>query len=82
MAEHFELYGRDGYSHVRQSFECNCGCFRKITDPLLAVITTPGSVGVKSVAMNAGQQNTNGLEATLRVSPIHNVERGYNGPSA
>lgn len=50
--------------------------FRKITDPLLAVITTPGSVGVKSVAMNAGQQNTNGLEATLRVSPIHNVEKG------
>lgn len=26
--------------------------------------------------MNAGQQNTNGLEATLRVSPIHNVEKG------
>ena len=50
--------------------------FRKITDPLLAVITTPGSVGVKSVAMNAGQQNTNGLEATLRVSPIHNLEKG------
>lgn len=23
-----------------------------------------------------GQQNTNGLEATLRVSPIHNVEKG------
>ena len=50
--------------------------FRKITDPLLAVITSPGSVGGKSVAMNAGQQNTNGLEATLRVSPIHNLEKG------
>ena len=50
--------------------------FRKVTDPLLAVITTPGSVGVKSVAMNAGQQRTDGLEATLRVMPIHNVRKG------
>lgn len=50
--------------------------FRKITDPLLAVITTPGSVGVKSVAMNAGQQNTDGLETTLRISPIHNLRKG------
>ncbi len=50
--------------------------FRKVTDPLLAVITTPGSVGVKSVAMNAGQQNTNGMEATLRVSPVRNVGKG------
>ena len=50
--------------------------FRKITDPLLAVITTPGSVGVKSVAMNAGQQKTDGVEATLRVQPIHNVQKG------
>lgn len=52
--------------------------FRKITDPLLAVITTPGSVGVKSVAMNVGQQKTNGLETTLRVSPIHNPRKGIN----
>lgn len=52
--------------------------YRKVTDPLLAVITTPGSVGVKSVAMNAGQQKTNGLEATLRVSPIHNIKKGIN----
>ncbi|MCM1107612.1 MAG: SusC/RagA family TonB-linked outer membrane protein [Clostridium sp.] len=52
--------------------------YRKVTDPLLAVITTPGSVGVKSVAMNAGQQKTNGLEATLRVSPIYNPQKGIN----
>lgn len=50
--------------------------FRKLTDPLLAVITTPGSVGVKSVAMNAGRQRTDGVEATLRFSPIHNAQRG------
>ncbi len=50
--------------------------FKKTTDPLLAVITVPGSVGVKSVAMNAGRQNTKGLEATLRVMPIHNPAKG------
>lgn len=50
--------------------------FRKITDPLLATITVPGSVGVKSVAMNAGQQKTDGLETTLRISPIYNMKRG------
>lgn len=50
--------------------------FRKKTDPLLAVITTPGSVGVKSVAMNAGEQITNGLEVSLRVSPIYNMKKG------
>ena len=50
--------------------------FRKVTDPLLAVMTTPGSVGVKSVAMNAGQQKTDGLETTLRVMPVHNPQKG------
>lgn len=50
--------------------------FCKVTDPLLAVMTTPGSVGVKSVAMNAGQQKTDGLETTLRVMPVHNPQKG------
>lgn len=50
--------------------------FRKITDPLLAAITVPGSVGVKTVMMNAGQQKTDGLETTLRVSPIYNMKKG------
>lgn len=54
----------------------NVDLFRKITDPLLAVMTVPGSVGVKSVAMNAGEQETNGLEATVRVTPIQNLEKG------
>lgn len=49
--------------------------FRKITDPLVATITTPGSVGVKGVVMNVGQQKTNGLETTLRVSPIYNMKK-------
>ena len=59
-------------------FNFNVDLFHKVTDPLLAVITTPGSVGVKSVAMNTGQQLTNGLEATVRVSPIYNPAAGIN----
>ncbi len=49
--------------------------FRKVTDPLLAVITTPGSTGVKTVAMNLGQQATNGVELTARVSPVYIPQR-------
>ncbi len=45
--------------------------YKKITDPLLAFITTPGSMGVKTVAMNAGQQETNGLEVTVKISPVY-----------
>ena len=59
-------------------FNVNLDLFRKITNPLLAVITTPGSLGVKSVAMNAGEQHTNGLETTVRVSPIYNPKAGIN----
>ena len=43
----------------------------KNTDPLLAIISTPGSMGVTSVAMNAGSQKTQGWEATFRISPIY-----------
>ena len=50
----------------------------KDTDPLLAVITTPGSMGVTSVAMNAGSQKTEGWEATLRISPIYRPSEGIN----
>lgn len=49
--------------------------FTKTTDPLLAVITTPGSTGVKSVYMNMGQQRTKGVELTARFSPILMPER-------
>ena len=50
----------------------------KDTDPLLAIITTPGSMGVTSVAMNAGSQKTHGWEATLKVSPIYRPSEGIN----
>lgn len=50
----------------------------KNTDPLLAIITTPGSMGVTSLAMNAGMQKTKGWEATLKFSPIYLPEQGIN----
>ncbi|EJX04920.1 TonB-dependent receptor plug domain protein [gut metagenome] len=52
--------------------------FWKNTDPLLAIITTKGSMGVKSIAMNAGRQKTRGWEATLRISPIYRPGEGIN----
>lgn len=45
--------------------------YRKKTDPLVAAITTPSSIGVKSVMMNMGQLKTDGIEVTLKVSPIY-----------
>ena len=48
----------------------------KHTDPLLAVITTPGSMGVTSVAMNAGSQKTRGWETSIRVSPVYKPSEG------
>ena len=50
----------------------------KNTDPLLAIITTKGSMGVTSIAMNAGAQKTHGWEATLKISPIYRPHEGIN----
>lgn len=52
--------------------------YSKVTDPLLAIITTPGSLGVKSVAVNAGQQKTKGLEATVKFSPVYRPKERIN----
>lgn len=50
----------------------------KDTDPLLAVITTPGSMGVTSEALNAGKQKTRGWEATVKFSPVYMPEKRVN----
>lgn len=52
--------------------------FVKDTDPLLCNITTPGSLGVKNTYMNLGAQQTKGVEAMLRVTPINNPEKQMN----
>lgn len=50
----------------------------KNTDPLLAIITTKGSMGVTSIAMNAGAQKTHGWEATFKISPVYRPYEGIN----
>ncbi len=45
--------------------------FWKHTDPLLAIISTKGSMGVTSIAMNSGSQKTHGWEGTFRISPVY-----------
>ena len=52
--------------------------FWKDTDPLLAIISTRGSMGVSSVAMNVGSQITRGWETTFRISPIYRPHEGIN----
>lgn len=52
--------------------------FWKNTDPLLAIISTKGSMGVSSIAMNAGSQKTRGWEGTFRISPIYRPSEGIN----
>lgn len=52
--------------------------FWKNTDPLLAIISTKGSMGVSTIAMNAGAQNTHGWEATFRISPVYRPSEGIN----
>lgn len=52
--------------------------FWKNTDPLLAIISTKGSMGVSTIAMNAGTQKTNGWEATFKISPVYRPSEGIN----
>lgn len=52
--------------------------FIKNTDPLLAIITTPGSMGVTSEALNAGKQKTHGWEAVVKYSPVYMPESRVN----
>lgn len=52
--------------------------FWKDTDPLLAIISTKGSMGVNTIAMNAGEQKTHGWEATFKISPIYRPSEGIN----
>ena len=59
-------------------FSMSFDYYIKNTDPLLAIITTPGSMGVTQLAMNAGEQRTQGLEFQLRLSPIYLPNDGIN----
>nr|WP_046405653.1 SusC/RagA family TonB-linked outer membrane protein [Odoribacter sp. N15.MGS-14] len=49
----------------------NIDYYNKKTDPVLADISIPSSVGVTSVLTNVGEQTSKGLNGTLTVSPIY-----------
>lgn len=59
---------------LRNKLNITVDAYRKVTDPLLAFITTPSSIGTTSVAMNTGCQTVNGIESTIKVSPIYQPE--------
>ncbi len=63
---------------LNQRLNLTLDYYIKNTDPLLAVITTPGSMGVTSEALNAGTQRTRGWEATIKFSPIYQPEERIN----
>ncbi|WP_221929343.1 SusC/RagA family TonB-linked outer membrane protein [Saccharicrinis carchari] len=56
---------------LRNKLNITADAYRKVTDPLLAFITTPSSIGTSTVAMNTGVQTVNGIESTIKVSPIY-----------
>lgn len=59
-------------------FNINFDYYQKRTDPLLAVISLPSSVGTKTIATNVGEQWNNGYSATIKYSPIYRPEEGIN----
>lgn len=52
--------------------------YSKKTDPLLARINMPSSTGVKEVNTNIGLQTTQGISATVKFSPIYNLNERIN----
>lgn len=52
----------------------NIDYYNKKTDPVLANISIPSSVGVKTVLTNVGEQTSKGLNGTITVSPIYRPE--------
>lgn len=45
--------------------------YNKVTDPLLARISVPSSVGTKTILTNLGEQFNEGVSGTIRYSPIY-----------
>ncbi|SHN36473.1 SusC/RagA family TonB-linked outer membrane protein [Chitinophaga sp. CF418] len=49
--------------------------YRKNTDPLIALITTPSSTGISAYPFNIGYQHTKGIDWNLKVTPIFNARK-------
>lgn len=56
----------------------NFDYYNKMTDPLLASISVPSSVGVKTVMTNMGKQRTSGVSGTIKYSPIYRPQDRVN----
>ena len=59
-------------------FNVNFDYYDKETDPLLASISVPSSVGVTEVMTNIGGQRTQGVSGTVKYSPLYRPEEGIN----
>ena len=59
-------------------FNVNVDYYDKETDPLLASISVPSSVGVTEVLTNIGGQRTKGISGTIKYSPIYCLDEGIN----
>lgn len=49
--------------------------YKKNTDPLIALITTPSSTGISAYPFNIGYQHTKGVDWNLKVTPIFNARK-------
>ncbi len=56
----------------------NFDYYNKMTDPLLASISVPSSVGVKTVMTNMGKQRTSGVSGTIKYSPVYRPQERIN----
>jgi TonB-linked SusC/RagA family outer membrane protein len=62
-------------SFLRDRITMTVDYYRKNTDPLIALVTTPSSTGISAYPFNIGYQDTRGIEWILKGSPIRNVQK-------
>ena len=65
-------------SFFNNRLNVNFDYYQKKTDPLLAVISVPSSVGTKTITTNMGEQLTKGYSGTIKYSPIYRPQDGIN----
>ncbi|MEI3153929.1 MAG: hypothetical protein V8S95_01560 [Odoribacter sp.] len=56
----------------------NFDYYNKSTDPLLASISVPSSVGVKTVMTNMGKQLIKGVSGTIKYAPVYRPQDRIN----
>ncbi|WP_343561624.1 SusC/RagA family TonB-linked outer membrane protein [Sphingobacterium sp.] len=53
----------------------NFNAYKKLTSPLIVTVDVPGSNGISSYPMNAGNMTVKGLETNIKFSPIFNINK-------